>query len=51
MFELAQKRNNEGFVDAADTALKLSEAQRRDNSMAIDRLKPKLICQESGQTR
>ena len=42
MVELAKKRNKEGFVDLADSALKLSEAQRRDNSMAIDRFRPKL---------
>lgn len=42
MLELAKNRNNKGFVEVVDTALKLSEAQRRDNSMAIDRLRPKL---------
>ena len=42
MIELAKKGNKEGFVELADSALKLSEAQRRDNSMAIDRFRPKL---------
>jgi hypothetical protein len=42
MVELAKKGNKEGFVELADSALKLSEAQRRDNSMAIDRFRPKL---------
>jgi hypothetical protein len=30
------------FLQLADSALKLSEAQRRDNSMAIDRFRPKI---------
>jgi hypothetical protein len=42
MIELAKKGNKESFVELADSALKLSEAQRRDNSMAIDRFRPKL---------
>ncbi|NOU23678.1 MAG: hypothetical protein HOO93_18165 [Methyloglobulus sp.] len=42
MVELAKNGNKEGFVELADSALKLSEAQRRDNSMAIDRFRPKL---------
>jgi hypothetical protein len=42
MVELAKKGNKEGFLELADSALKLSEAQRRDNSMAIDRFRPKL---------
>ncbi len=42
MIELAKKGNKEGFVELADSALKLSEAQRRDNSMAIDRFRPKI---------
>lgn len=42
MVELAKQGNKEGFVELADSALKLSEAQRRDNSMAIDRFRPKL---------
>lgn len=42
MIELAKKGNKEGFVELANSALKLSEAQRRDNSMAIDRYRPKL---------
>ncbi len=39
---LAQKKDKEGFLELIDAALKLSEAQRRDNSMAIDRFRPKL---------
>jgi hypothetical protein len=42
MIELAKKGNKEGFFELADSALKLSEAQRRDNSMAIDRFRPKI---------
>ena len=42
MVAMAQKGNQEGFLNLADTALKLSEAIRRDNSMAIDRFRPKL---------
>lgn len=42
MLELAKNRNNRGFAETVDAALKLSEAQRRDNSMAIDRFRPKL---------
>jgi len=42
MIELAKKGNKEGFAELADSALKLSEAQRRDNSMAIDRFRPKI---------
>jgi hypothetical protein len=42
MVELAKQRNTQGFLETVDVALKLSEAQRRDNSMAIDRLRPKL---------
>lgn len=42
MIEMAKKGNKEVFVELTDSALKLSEAQRRDNSMAIDRFRPKL---------
>lgn len=42
MVELAKKGNKDGFVELADAALKLSEAIRRDNSMAIDRFRPKI---------
>lgn len=42
MLEMAKKANKEAFIELADSALKLSEAQRRDNSMAIDRFRPKL---------
>ncbi len=42
MVEMAKKGNKEGFLEAVDSALKLSEAMRRDNSMAIDRFRPKL---------
>lgn len=40
MIGLAQKGNKDGFIELADAALKLSEALRRDNSMAIDRFRP-----------
>jgi hypothetical protein len=42
MVEMAKKGNKESFLALADSALKLSEAMRRDNSMAIDRFRPKL---------
>ena len=42
MIAWAKKGNKEAFLDIVDSALKLSEAQRRDNSMAIDRFRPKL---------
>jgi hypothetical protein len=42
MVELAKKGSKEEFLEIVDSALKLSEAQRRDNSMAIDRFRPKL---------
>ena len=42
MVDMAKKGNKEAFLESADTALKLSEAMRRDNSMAIDRFRPKL---------
>jgi hypothetical protein len=51
MIELAKKENKEGFVELVDSALKLSEAQRRDNSMAIDRFRPKLrAAKKAGKT-
>lgn len=42
MIALAKKSDQEKFIQLADAALKLSEAQRRDNSMAIDRFRPKI---------
>ncbi len=42
MVQLAKQGNKEGFLELADSALKLSEALRRDNSMAIDRFRPKI---------
>lgn len=42
MIEAAKKEEQELFLKLADAALKLSEAQRRDNSLAIDRFRPKL---------
>ncbi len=42
MKEMAKKNNKDSFVELADAALKLSEAQRRDNSASIDRFRPKL---------
>lgn len=42
MIKVAKKKDKDRFVELADTALKLSEAQRRDNSMPIDRFRPKL---------
>lgn len=40
---VAAKQNDQArFLELADAALKLSEAQRRDNSMAIDRFRPKI---------
>jgi hypothetical protein len=42
MVEMAKKGNKDGFVELADAALKLSEAMRRDNSMAIDKFRPKI---------
>ena len=51
MIELAKQGNKEGFIELADSALKLSEAQRRDNSMAIDRFRPKLrAAKKAGKT-
>jgi hypothetical protein len=41
MISWAKKGNKEAFLESADAALKLSEAQRRNNSMAIDRFRPK----------
>lgn len=42
MVAWAKTGNKESFLETADAALKLSEAMRRDNSMAIDRFRPKL---------
>lgn len=42
MIEVAKKKDKEHFLELADAALKLSEAQRRDNSMSIDRFRPKI---------
>jgi hypothetical protein len=42
MIPLAKQKNLNRFVELADAALKLSEAQRRDNSMSIDRFRPKI---------
>jgi hypothetical protein len=42
MIAMAKKSNKEGFKELADAALKLSEAQRRDSSVAIDRFRPKI---------
>lgn len=42
MVNMAKKANKDAFLESADAALKLSEAIRRDNSMAIDRFRPKL---------
>ncbi len=51
MIASAQKGNKDGFIELADAALKLSEALRRDNSMAIDRFRPKLrAAKKAGKT-
>jgi hypothetical protein len=42
MIDLAKNRDQPGFIKLADSALTLSEAQRRDNSLAIDRFRPKI---------
>lgn len=42
MIEAAKKEDQPRFLELAEAALKLSEAQRRDNSMAIDRFRPKI---------
>lgn len=42
MIQLAKQENQDGFLELADAALKLSEASRRDNSLAIDRYRPKI---------
>lgn len=42
MIELAKQKDTDRFIVLADSALKLSEAQRRDNSMSIDRFRPKI---------
>ncbi|WP_394754747.1 hypothetical protein [Crenothrix sp.] len=41
MIELAS-RQDKGFPEVADATLKLAEAQRRNSSMALDRVRPKL---------
>jgi hypothetical protein len=51
MIEAAKKEDQPRFLELADTALKLSEAQRRDNSMAIDRFRPKIrFAKKAGAT-
>lgn len=51
MAEMAKKRDKDAFLELADTALRLSEAIRRDNSMAIDRFRPKLrAAKKAGKT-
>jgi hypothetical protein len=42
MIGLAKNGNTDGFMELADATLKLSEAQRRNNSMSIDRFRPKI---------
>ena len=42
MEQLAKQGDKEGFLELANSALNLSEALRRDNSMAIDRFRPKI---------
>ena len=42
MLDAATNKDSPRFIELADAALKLSEAQRRDNSMAIDRFRPKI---------
>ncbi|SJM92641.1 conserved exported hypothetical protein [Crenothrix polyspora] len=42
MVELATRQDDKGFFEVADAALKLAEAQRRNSSMALDRVRPKL---------
>ena len=42
MVLLAKQGDTEKFLKLSDTALRYSEAIRRDNSMAIDRFRPKL---------
>lgn len=42
MIDRAKSRDQTEFIKLADSALTLSEAQRRDNSLAIDRFRPKI---------
>jgi hypothetical protein len=42
MIEVARNKDQSRFLELIDAALKLSEAQRRDSSLAIDRFRPKL---------
>lgn len=42
MIAAAEQKDKNRFIELADAALKLSEAQRRDNSMSIDRFRPKI---------
>ncbi|MBM4206635.1 MAG: hypothetical protein FJ190_01025 [Gammaproteobacteria bacterium] len=42
MIDAAKLSDQARFLELADAALRLSEAQRRDNSMAIDRFRPKI---------
>ena len=42
MIDAAAQKDAGRFIELADAVLKLSEAQRRDNSMAIDRFRPKI---------
>jgi hypothetical protein len=42
MLELATRQDDKSFIEVADAALKLAEAQRRNSSMALDRVRPKL---------
>lgn len=42
MIAAAKKSDQARFLELANAALKLSEAQRRDNSLAIDRFRPKI---------
>lgn len=42
MIDAAKKEDQPRVLELAEAALKLSEAQRRDNSLAIDRFRPKI---------
>lgn len=42
MIDAAKQKDTDRFIELGDAALKLSEAQRRDNSMSIDRFRPKI---------
>ncbi len=42
MLDFAKKKDQGSFIKLAESALAVSEAQRRDNSLAIDRFRPKL---------